>query len=42
MLELVIFDLDGLLVASEPAQFRAFNDVFMRCGPAMTAQEYQS
>ena len=42
MLELVIFDLDGLLVDSERAQLRAFNDVFRRYGAAMTAQQYQS
>jgi beta-phosphoglucomutase len=42
MIGVVIFDLDGLLVDSEPVQFRAFNDVFSRHGSPMSHDEYQS
>jgi len=34
MLEVVIFDLDGLLVDSEPLQFRAYQKAFARFGVA--------
>ncbi len=42
MIEVAIFDLDGLLVDLEPVWFRAFNDVFYRHGSLMSHDEYQS
>ena len=42
MFEVIIFDLDGLLVDSEPVQFRAFNEVFGRFAEPMTHQEYRA
>lgn len=40
MFEVVIFDLDGLLVDSEPLQYRAFNEVFSRYGCPLRFDEY--
>ena len=35
MLEVVIFDLDGLLVDSEPLQFQAYREAFSRHGVSL-------
>ncbi len=40
MFEAVIFDLDGLLVDSEPLQYRAFNEVFSRYGHPLSFDDY--
>ena len=39
-IEAVIFDLDGVLVDSEPVHFRAANRVLARYGTAISEQEY--
>ncbi len=36
----VIFDLDGVLIDSEPIHCRAFQDVLAGCGVALTEREY--
>ena len=38
MIEIVIFDLDGLLVDSEPLQYEAYNHVFSRHGHPVTLE----
>jgi HAD superfamily hydrolase (TIGR01509 family) len=40
MLELVIFDLDGLLVDSEPLQYQAYRDAFSRHGIELALQDW--
>jgi len=40
VLEVVIFDLDGLLVDSEPLQFRAYQKAFADCGIAFAAADW--
>ena len=39
MVEVIIFDLDGTLVDSEPLQYQAFNEVFSRYGHPATPEE---
>ncbi len=41
MIEVVIFDLDGLLVDSEPLQYKAYNQVFSRHGYPVTVDEWR-
>ena len=40
MVEVIIFDLDGTLVDSEPLQYQAFNEVFSRHGHPVSPEEY--
>lgn len=40
MLKALIFDLDGLLVDSEPLQYRAFNTVYSQYGPPLSINDY--
>ena len=41
MIEIVIFDLDGLLVDSEPLQYKAYNQVFSRHGCPVTQEDWR-
>ena len=40
MLEVLIFDLDGLLVDSEPLQFRAYREAFSRNGVSLKLSDW--
>ncbi len=40
MFEVVIFDLDGLLVDSEPLQFKAYREVFLRHGISLELSDW--
>jgi HAD superfamily hydrolase (TIGR01509 family) len=40
VIESVVFDMDGLMVDSEPVQFRAFNDVLAPLGVTVTEAEF--
>ena len=42
MLEVVIFDLDGLLVDSEPLQFQAYREAFSRYGVDLDLNDWPS
>lgn len=40
MIKVVIFDLDGLLVDSQPLQYKAYNRVFSRAGYPLTIDDW--
>ena len=42
MIELVIFDLDGLLVDSQPLQYKAYNRVFSDYGYPISREDWQT
>ena len=40
MLEVIILDLDGLLVDSEPLQFQAYRDAFAKSGVTLSQRDW--
>lgn len=41
MIKLIIFDLDGLLVDSQPLQYRAYNQVFTKYGHPLSKDDWE-
>jgi beta-phosphoglucomutase-like phosphatase (HAD superfamily) len=41
MIKVIIFDLDGLLIDSQPLQYKAYNQIFSKYGFPITKKEWQ-